>query len=226
MNSSIPVIAIDGPSGVGKGTLASWLAAELGWHLLDSGALYRLTALAALRHGVELDDPPALARLAKELDVEFTGSTRRILLDGEDVSSAIRTEAIGDTASRIAALAEVRLALLDRQHAFRQPPGLVADGRDMGTVVFPRAAVKLFITASPEIRAQRRHKQLMEQGISASLPSLVREIAERDARDAQRTVAPLRPAADAMVLDTTDATIAEVRARALAIVKQRMNTRH
>lgn len=224
MNETVPVITIDGPSGVGKGTLAAWLAGELGWHLLDSGALYRLTALSARRHGVALDDEAALARLAAGLDVVFdtTPAGQRVLLEGDEVGRAIRTEAIGNDASRVAVQAAVRQALLQRQRDFRRPPGLVADGRDMGTVVFPDAPLKLFLGASPEARARRRHKQLMEHGNSASLAGLAQEIAERDARDARRATAPLRPAADAIHLDTTDLTVTDVRARTRTLVAERL----
>ncbi|TDO13995.1 (d)CMP kinase [Halomonas ventosae] len=207
-----PVLAIDGPGGAGKGTISRLVAARLGWHLLDSGALYRLTALAAVKHELPLDDEPALARVAADLDVVFVAdnTTTRVLLEGEDATTAIRTEQVGDAASRVAALPAVRQALLQRQRDFRQAPGLVADGRDMGTVVFTDASLKIFLTASAEERARRRHLQLREAGVDASLSSLLKEIQARDARDMQRSVAPLKPAIDAIMLDTTRLTIPEV----------------
>ncbi|MDX1655852.1 MAG: (d)CMP kinase, partial [Candidatus Competibacteraceae bacterium] len=193
MARHIPVVTIDGPSGVGKGTLALQLAERLGWWLLDSGSLYRLTALAARRQEVDLADVAALVRVAAALEVEFRSGQdgMTILLAGEDVSQAIRTEQCGNAASRVAALPRVRQALLQRQRDFRRPPGLVADGRDMGTVVFPDAAVKIFLTASAEERARRRHNQLREKGIDVSLAALAGEIAERDRRDTDRQVSPL-----------------------------------
>lgn len=200
-----PVIAIDGPAASGKGTVAARVAQALGFHLLDSGALYRLVALVALRRGVRLDDGEALGRLAAGLDVRFDHD--RVRLDGEDVTLAIREESVAVAASRVAVHPAVRGALVDRQRAFRRPPGLVADGRDMGTVLFPDAACKVFVTATPEARADRRHKQLIEKGISANIDSLLHEIRMRDARDGERAAAPLRPADDAVILDTTDLTI-------------------
>ena len=201
----VPVIAVDGPAASGKGTVAAGVARALGFHLLDSGSLYRLVAVQALRGGVGLDDAPALARLAAELDARFAEGA--VWLDGEDAGAAIRTEEAGVAASRVAVHPAVRAALLGRQRAFRQPPGLVADGRDMGTVVFPDAPVKVFVTASVEERAHRRHKQLIEKGISVTLESLLRELQERDARDSARAAAPLKAAADAAILDTTDLSI-------------------
>ncbi len=207
MAETAPVITIDGPSGVGKGTIARLLAARLGWHLLDSGALYRLVALGARRRGLSLDDAAAVAAYARGLPAAFReaagGGEVRVLLEGEDVTDAIRTEAVGSDASRVAAMAAVREALLDRQRAFRRPPGLVADGRDMGTTVFPDAPLKLFLTASADERARRRHKQLKEKGIDVRLADLLSEIAERDRRDRQRAASPLVPAPDAVVIDTT-----------------------
>ena len=223
--ADIPVLTIDGPSGSGKGTICALVAKELGWHLLDSGALYRLVALGALRHDIDLADEAALAEYAAGLDVCFElqadGSAPRILLEGEAVGDAIRTEACGNAASKVAALGAVRAALLQRQRDFQQAPGLVADGRDMGTVVFPQARVKIFLTASVDERAQRRYKQLKDKGISANLPDLLTEIAERDERDAQRSVSPLKPAADAVVLDTTSLTINEVRDKVLDLCRER-----
>ncbi|OZA24230.1 MAG: cytidylate kinase [Hydrogenophilales bacterium 17-64-11] len=197
----IPVITIDGPSASGKGTVAERVAAALGFHFLDSGALYRLTALSAMRHGVALDDAARVAQLAATLPAAFRDGT--VWLAGEDVTDAIRAEAVGDGASKVAALPAVRAALLDRQRAYRQAPGLVADGRDMGTVVFADATAKVFLTASAEARAERRYKQLIEKGNPASLPTLVADMLARDARDIDRAVAPLKPAPDALLLDTT-----------------------
>ncbi|ARU31372.1 cytidylate kinase [Sulfuriferula sp. AH1] len=201
MHSDIPVIAIDGPSASGKGTVAALVAKALGFHYLDSGALYRLTALAAQRSGVAWDDEAALAELALHLDVRFVEG--EIYLQNVCVSDEVRTENCGIGASRVAALPVVRTALLARQHAFRQAPGLVADGRDMGSVVFPDAVLKVFLTATAEERAQRRYKQLMEKGISANLINLLDDLRERDARDSARAVAPLKQEKDAVLLDTT-----------------------
>ncbi len=225
MSGEAPVITVDGPSGVGKGTVCQWLAARLGWHLLDSGALYRLTALAALRRGLPLDDEARVAAVAAALDVVFVAGavgTSRVLLDGAEVGDTLRDEAAGSAASRVAALPAVRAALLQRQRDFRCPPGLIADGRDMGTVVFPQAGLKLFLNASAEERALRRYKQLIEKGMNANLADLVKGIAERDARDARRAVAPLRPAADAEMLDTTRLGVAEVCEWALALAVRRL----
>lgn len=208
-----PVIAVDGPGGSGKGTICRALAQKLGWHLLDSGALYRLVALAAERHGIELDDVAGLAELAGRLDAEFrvdTDGQELIILGGDEVSREIRTETCGSRASRIASLPEVRNALTNRQRGYRRPPGLVADGRDMGSVIFPDAQAKIFLTASAAERAERRHKQLMEKGINANLDQLYREIADRDKRDAERAVAPLRACDDARYIDTTGMSISEV----------------
>ncbi len=220
-----PVIAVAGPSGAGKGTLCHLLAQHLGWHLLDSGSIYRLTALAALRDQIPLQDGVRLAAVALELDVCFQiakDKTLRILLQGEDVSDAIRSEVVGNAASQVAAIPAVREALLKRQKDFRQAPGLVADGRDMGTVVFPDAQVKIFLTASAKERALRRHKQLKEKGLSANLSQLEEEIAERDQRDAQREVSPLKPAPDAKTLDSTGLEIGEVQEQALAIINKQL----
>ena len=206
MTADVPVIAVDGPAASGKGTIAAGVARALGFHLLDSGSLYRLVALKALEAGIGFDAPAALAAAAGNLDVAFDDG--RIGLDGRDVTDRIRGEDVSAAASQVAVHGAVRTALLDRQRAFRRPPGLVADGRDMGTVVFPDAQLKVFLTASPEERAGRRHKQLIEKGISSTIESLLRDIRERDARDAERAVAPLAPAADAVILDTTGMTIA------------------
>ena len=211
------VIAIDGPAASGKGTIAEAVARALGFHYLDSGSLYRLVALKALRTGTAFDDGPALARLAQALDVRFGDGA--LLLDGDDATAAIREEAVSAGASRVAVHGAVRQALIDRQRAFRRPPGLVADGRDMGTVVFPDARLKVFVTATAEERARRRHKQLIAKGISITMDGLLRDIRERDARDAGRAVAPLAPASDAVLLDTTNLTIDEAVDRVLALYR-------
>lgn len=209
-----PVITVDGPGGSGKGTLSGMLAARLGWHLLDSGALYRLLAYAAQNHGADLTNEEILTSLAAHLDVQFIAGEdageQRIILEGEDVSRAIRTETVGAGASKVAALPAVREALLARQQAFREAPGLVADGRDMGTVVFPDAQLKIFLTASPEIRAERRYRQLLEKGETASLAGLLDEINARDERDMNRSIAPLRPAEDAVLIDSSHMSIENV----------------
>ncbi|OHC67243.1 MAG: cytidylate kinase [Rhodocyclales bacterium GWA2_65_20] len=224
---NIPVIAIDGPSASGKGTVAQRVAQALGFHFLDSGALYRLTALAALRAQVALDDEPAVATLAANLPAEFEGD--RIRLSGDDVTAAIRSEEVGVGASKVAALPAVRAALLDRQRAYCRLPGLVADGRDMGSVVFPEAAVKVFLTASAEARAARRHKQLIEKGMPANmlplLQDVVREMRERDARDAARSVAPLKQCADAGLVDTTELGIDEAVAAVMDLVRRQLPKR-
>lgn len=210
--TAVHVVTIDGPSGSGKGTIAALLARELGWAFLDSGALYRLTALAALNQGVDFADTAALAVVATTLDVQFLPAEDGlvILLAGERVGDSLRTEEVGAMASRVAALPAVRAALLQRQRDFARHPGLVADGRDMGTVVFPDATVKVFLTASAEERAKRRFEQLHRKGINASFDRLLADIQARDERDSQRTVAPLKPADDAIILDSTQMTIQEV----------------
>jgi 3-phosphoshikimate 1-carboxyvinyltransferase len=217
--NAVPVIAIDGPSASGKGTVAQRVAAALGYHYLESGALYRLVALATLRGGIAGDDETCAAQLAANLAAEFRGD--RIFLSGQDVTDDVRSEACGVRASEVARLPAVRKALFERQRAFRRPPGLVADGRDMGTIVFPEAALKVFLTASLEVRARRRHKQLIDKGIHASLAPLSRDLAERDARDAARPVAPLVAAPDAVQLDSSDLTIDEVVGRVLGWYRER-----
>lgn len=216
---SAPVIAIDGPSGSGKGTVCALLAKQLGWNLLDSGALYRLLAFAAGNHGIDLTNEEALKQLAAHLDVQFID--KRIVLEGEEVTDAIRNEQVGAGASMVASLPAVREALLQRQRAFQEAPGLVADGRDMGTVVFPGAPLKVFLTASAEERARRRYLQLKAKGDDVNLASLLDEIRARDERDTQRTVAPLKPAADAILLDSTELSIEQVLERILREVADR-----
>jgi cytidylate kinase len=210
---AIPVIAIDGPAASGKGTVAARVAAALGFAYLDSGALYRLVALKAAGAGTAVDDAEALASIAVDLDVRFEGGA--VWLDGQLVTDAIRAEQVSSDASKVAAHGAVRQALLQRQRAFRRAPGLVAEGRDMGTVVFPDARLKVFLTASAEIRAERRYKQLIEKGLSASIQALLQDIRERDARDSSRSSAPLRPAADAQMLDTTALDIGQAVGRVL-----------
>ena len=222
---SAPVITIDGPSGSGKGTVAGILAKRLGWNLLDSGALYRLLAFAAGNHGVALDNEALLEKLAAHLDVQFVGATdgkpARIILEGDEVTHAIRSEAVAAGASKVAALPAVRDAVLQRQRAFQEFPGLVADGRDMGTVVFPDAPLKVFLTASAEERARRRYLQLKAKGDDVSLSGLLDEIRARDERDTQRAIAPLKPAADAIQLDSTELSIEQVLERIMSEIALR-----
>ncbi len=218
MAERVPVVTIDGPSGSGKGTVAAEVARRLGWRILDSGALYRLVGYAARQAGVDLEDAAAVAVIARNLPVRFEGG--RIFLGDEEVTLAIRTETAGNDASKVAAIPEVRQALLQWQRDYARPPGLVADGRDMGTVVFPDAPVKIFLDASAEERARRRHKQLKEQGIDVNLSGLVAEIEERDHRDRNRSVAPLKPAGDALVIDSTDLTVDQVVERVLEQVRR------
>lgn len=225
-DAATPVIAIDGPSGAGKGTVSVILARRLGFHYLDSGALYRLLAVAAARHQVTFDNIDGLAVLAAHMDVLFRmapgDAEPAITLEGEDVTRLLRAEQIGAQASLVATIPEVRAALLRRQRAFARPPGLVADGRDMGTVVFPDAALKVFLTASPDERARRRYNQLIGKGETASLRDLVAQVNERDERDRTRPVAPLRPAEDATVMDSTTMTIDEVVEAILAVARERL----
>jgi CMP/dCMP kinase len=225
MSDAVPVLTIDGPSGSGKGTVARQVAERLGWQLLDSGALYRLVAYAARQRSVSGNDEPANAAIAGHLEVLFgadEGGNEQIWLEGQEVSAQIRTEEAGAGASRVAAMPSVREALLARQRAFATPPGLVADGRDMGTVIFPDAGLKIYLTASAEERALRRYKQLKDKGLGANLAALSLEIAERDRRDASRPIAPLRPAADAIVVDSTSMPIEAVVARVLEAAAARL----
>jgi cytidylate kinase len=220
----VPILTIDGPSGSGKGTVAREVAKTLGWHLLDSGALYRLVALAASRAGIDLTDVAGQVKMAQDMDVHFgvkPDGSEQVLLSGADVTGELRNEQAGNAASRVAAIPEVRQALSSRQHRFAQPPGLVADGRDMGTVIFPQAALKIFLTASAEERALRRYKQLKDKGLDVSLAALSREVAERDARDAGRKVAPLAAAPDAIQLDSTGIRVEEVVRRILRLAGER-----
>ncbi|WP_277206026.1 (d)CMP kinase [Vibrio misgurnus] len=224
MSSHTPIVTVDGPSGAGKGTLCMLLAKQLGFQLLDSGAIYRVLALAALHHGVDLESEPALIPLATHLDVQFIaeGDLVKVILEGEDVSRELRKEETGMAASKVAALPRVREALLRRQRAFASGIGLVADGRDMGTVVFPTAEAKIFLDASAEERARRRFKQLQLKGLDVKFDALLSEIQQRDDRDRNRTVAPLRPAEDALVLDSTALTIDQVVEQALQYIESKL----
>lgn len=223
MQSKAPVITLDGPGGVGKGTVSGWLALHYKWHYLDSGALYRLTALAAMNHGVDFTNESALAVIAEHLDIQFRNEGERVvvILEGEDVTRQIRTEEVGSNASRVAAFGRVRDALLKRQRAFRTEPGLVAEGRDMGTVVFPDAPLKIFLTATAEERALRRQRQLQQAGTTVALERVLEDIIERDERDQNRAVAPLKPAGDAVILDTTKLSAQQVFEHVLALVADR-----
>ncbi|MBG0759014.1 cytidylate kinase [Vibrio cidicii] len=224
MSSQTPVITVDGPSGAGKGTLCMLLSKKLGFQLLDSGAIYRVLALAAIHHGVDTESEDALVPLATHLDVQFIaeGDLVKVILEGEDVSKELRKEETGMAASKVAALPRVREALLRRQRAFETAPGLVADGRDMGTVVFPQAQAKIFLDASAQERAHRRLKQLQDKGLDVRFDDLLSEIQERDDRDRNRTVAPLRPAEDALVLDSTSMNIDEVVEKALQYIESKL----
>lgn len=226
MTAHTPVITIDGPSGSGKGTVSRLLAEKLGWHLLDSGAIYRVLALAALHHDFSKSNEESLAALAVDLDVKFEAQEddglTHIILEGEDVTLTIRTEKVGNMASKIAALPRVREALLRRQRAFKENPGLVADGRDMGTVVFNDADAKVFLTASAQERADRRYKQLREKGFDANIEQLIGEIEERDKRDTERSVAPLLPAEDALYIDSTELSVEQVMEQILAFVRSKL----
>jgi cytidylate kinase len=224
MSDAVPVITLDGPGGSGKGTVCLRLAGRLGWHILDSGSLYRLTALEALQKHADVESQ--LIEIAEKMEIDYVPDDGRlkVLLKGRDVTDAIRAEQVGARASEIAAIAGVRQALLQRQRAFARPPGLLADGRDMGTVVFPGAKLKIFLTASPEERAKRRYKQLKEKGIDANLPELVAELQARDKRDSERSVAPLKAADDAILLDTTEMNIDDVVNRVLQLANQRFGS--
>ncbi len=220
------VITIDGPAGSGKGTIAQQVASELGWHILDSGSLYRLTAYSALKNACSLENIPELEKIARNLQVEFlpeSGGVMRIILAGVDVSHEIRSESAGEAASKVASISEVREALLKRQRDFAREPGLVCDGRDMGTVVFPDAILKIYLTASAEVRAQRRLKQLKDHGLNANLAALIKEIQDRDHRDKTRVHAPLHPASDAIEIDSSELTIAEVVSRIRGLYESKVS---
>ena len=223
--SRIPVLTIDGPSGSGKGTISRAVAERLGWHYLDSGALYRAVGLAAAWESIDLSDPEAVAQCAARTEIRFEtqgAGEPHVIVNGKDATRQLRTETAGAAASAIAAHPPVRAALVDLQHRFRRSPGLVADGRDMGTVIFPDAPYKVFLTASAEERAQRRYKQLKEKGVSVNLAGLLHEIAARDERDAGRAVAPLKPAEDAVIVDSTGTPITEVIERVLAVLPEKL----
>ncbi len=218
-----PVLTVDGPSGSGKGTVGQMLAQELGWHFLDSGALYRITALASKNQGIDMANETRIAKIARDLDIKFIpqeNAPPSVSLAGQEIGDVLRTEQIAEMASQVAAMPKVRASLLLKQRAFAQLPGLVADGRDMGTNVFPAARLKIYLTANPEIRAQRRYKQLMEKGFDVNLARLLEEIQVRDARDQARTVAPLKPAADAHILDSSGLDAREVVQKVLALLNK------
>lgn len=215
----IPIVTIDGPSGVGKGTLAQYLTCKTQFHFLDSGAIYRALAYGAIRNALALDDLPGLVSLAQALPVEFVATS--ILYDGEDVTSKVRNEEVAAVASKVAAIPEVRVALLARQKAFAKAPGLIADGRDMGTVVFPGATLKLYLTASAEVRAERRVNQLKNQGLSANIDQIIQDIKERDERDSTRAASPLKPADDAIIIDTSDLNIDQVCSQAENLLREK-----
>lgn len=214
-----PVVTIDGPSGVGKGTISQYLTCKTGFHLLDSGAIYRALAYGAVKNALALDDIEGLSKLAERLPVEFKATS--IIYGGEDVTAKVRTEEVAGIASQVAAIPEVRAALLQRQKAFSQPPGLIADGRDMGSVVFPDAELKIFLTASAEVRAERRVKQLKNQGVDASIARITQDIKERDERDLTRSASPLRPADDAIIIDTSDLDVNQVCQKAESLLWDR-----
>ncbi len=223
---NIPAITIDGPSGTGKGTLSQLLAGALGWNLLDSGTLYRVLAFAAKQHAVALNNASALTVLAAHLDVQFkaieTGKPPRIIFEGTDITDEVRTESCGNDASKVAAIPEVRVALIDRQRAFLEAPGLVTDGRDMGTVIFPKAMLKLYLDASLDVRSKRRFNQLKDKGIAATIEQIYDDLEQRDKRDKHRSVAPLKPASDAIIIDTTQLSIEQVLQTVLRIARDRL----
>lgn len=219
----IPVVTIDGPGGAGKGTISQMLAKQLGWHFLDSGAMYRLCGLACLKQGIDLQNQEAVSQAAEQLDIDFrvANNSLEVYLNGEEVSGQLRTEATGNAASQIAPIPAVRDALLARQRAFAKAPGLIADGRDMGTVVFPQANLKIYLTASAEERARRRYMQLQGSDDSVSLSAILRDIQQRDERDMNRSIAPLKPAEDAIIIDSSDIDAQQVYEQVLDYMKER-----